>query len=110
MGERFKGSPEGKQQNNSALFAAIETGNDKAVMKLFIMGGLDLNAKNEGGLTPLMVAIDGNHQRIVRQLLMWGADTNAVDNQGQSVLAHAVRAQAKGGKDLTMKLHIFGAK
>jgi len=64
-----------------------------------------INAKDQEGLTPLMVAsADTNGQ--VRFLLQAGADVHAKDNKGRTALMHAIETR---NAPLTMQLLMAGA-
>jgi ankyrin repeat protein len=74
----------------SALIEALTTENDIPLetYKTLIDAGADVNVRIEGGLTPIMLAADGNAE-ILRLLIDAGADLNASDDSGISVLQRA---------------------
>jgi ankyrin repeat protein len=74
----------------SALIEALTTENDIPLKtyQALIDAGADVNIRIEGGLTPLMLAADGNVD-MLRLLIDAGADLNAVDDQGIPVLQRA---------------------
>ena len=74
-------SPTAKAPDISIQDAAKE-GNIKAI-KQHIAAGTDVNAKGDGGLTPLLYATGGNYKKIVELLIAKGADVNAKDNRLQ---------------------------
>lgn len=76
------------------LSMAIVKGDIQAV-KAFITYGVDVNERNDQGVTPLMLAVRYNRVEIVKMLLEHGADKNAKDDSGVSVHDYAERSQAK---------------
>lgn len=58
------------------LFTAVEVGNVEAVRQV-LQAGVDLEARNGEGLTPLMAAVEAGNLEVVRELLNAGADVNA---------------------------------
>jgi len=76
------------------LSMAIVKGDLQAV-KTFITYGVDVNERNEQGITPLMLAVRYNRVDIVKLLLEHGADKEAKDDSGVSVRDYAERSQAK---------------
>ncbi len=61
---------------NEDLFKAAIYGDAEAVKSLLAKGA-DVNAKDKGGGTALMMAINNNHAGVVRLLIDKGADVNA---------------------------------
>jgi ankyrin repeat protein len=59
-------------------------------VRLLIASGADVNARNSGGMTALMVAAFGGYVDPVRALLASKADPNAKDNQARTALMAAV--------------------
>jgi hypothetical protein len=53
--------------------------------------GAVIDARDEAGRTPLMLAVTENRLEIVRLLLARGADPNAADNTGQTPLQQATK-------------------
>ena len=69
-----------------------------------LKGGLDVNARDNGGHTPLwwaadMGVVDGDREAVVDALIAAGADVHARDSSGESVLEAAVRS----GNDLIVQ-------
>jgi hypothetical protein len=87
------------------IHAAAEDG-DLAAVNLYIAEGVNLNAKNELGHTPLSLAARSNqlkvgksalscavfmgNAKVAQALLEAGADVNIIDNLGQTPLIYAV--------------------
>ncbi|MBK9246081.1 MAG: sigma-70 family RNA polymerase sigma factor [Burkholderiales bacterium] len=63
-------------------------------MQLHVRRGDDLNARDENGLTPLMLAASRNRANICRLLLDCGVDACSVDSEGRDALALATFAGA----------------
>ena len=62
---------------------------DPLVVDLFVAAGMDPNARDGSGVTPLMrFAMEGNSEAVQR-LIAKGADVNAKDNTGQTALIAA---------------------
>lgn len=63
------------------------------IIKLLAAGGADINRQTSGGVTALMIAVEGacNHKdtQIVRALLECGADRNLRDQYGSTALMQA---------------------
>jgi hypothetical protein len=54
--------------------------------------GASLDAKDQFGLTPLMMAVKAQNQVAVLALIERGADVGAADNEGRAALHHAMEA------------------
>jgi len=74
---------------------AWEEGSVKMAQTLVAAGG-DVNAANDAGLTPLMLAVQFNHPQILRLLLQAGARTDAVDRAGRNAMMIAIDRDATG--------------
>ena len=74
------------------LFSAA-SGGDAAAVQALLAKGAELNAKNNDGVTALIVASGNGHLDVVQALLAKGADVNAKDNNGWT----ALDAAAAGG-------------
>ena len=74
----------------STLIEALTTENDILLetFQVLIDAGADINVRIEGGLTPIMLAADGNAE-ILRLLIDAGADLNTVDDEGITLLQRA---------------------
>lgn len=76
-----------------ALFAASAMGHLR-IVDLLISSGVDLEAKTEGFLTPLHIAIERGYMRITELLLKRGFDVNQTTAEGYSVLHYAVKRES----------------
>jgi RNA polymerase primary sigma factor len=77
---------------NPLLRMAVIAGVEVAV-KLHVARGDDLDARDSGGATPLMLASVRRKTSIVRLLLVAGANPEMLDSEGRGVIAYA----EKGG-------------
>jgi len=78
----------------SPINPELISGHDEDKLKVLIKKGLNVNAKDTNGMTPLMYAYNCDEIPI---LIDAGADVNARDNNGKTVLMHA-------GKDCKIEL------
>lgn len=74
------------------LRMAVLQGGAKLV-QLHIRRGVGLDACDERGATPLMLAASKGHFDVCRVLVEAGADIHAVDRQGRTVLSHASQSR-----------------
>jgi ankyrin repeat protein len=89
----------------SALMFAVENQNSR-VVKLLIQSGADVNHRNAGGKTVLMLA---NEETIVKMLVDAGADVNAKDENENSVLMLNIIHNKQINQSLVMNLTEKGA-
>ena len=71
-----------------SIHKAATFGNIEAV-KQHLAAGTDVNAKIEGGGTPLHIATHLGHKEVAELLIAKGADVNAKDDNGWTPLDHA---------------------
>ncbi|ROT81850.1 ankyrin repeat protein [Penaeus vannamei] len=67
------------------LHVAAEEGHEE-IVKMLILGGVDVNGKNEKGSTPLHFAAQEGHEAAAEELIVKGADVNAKDEDGYTPL------------------------
>jgi hypothetical protein len=71
------------------LFAAI-TSKDLTALAAMVDRGADVNARNDAGQTPLMIAATQNgSEKLIEQLVFQGADIRARDKSGMTALMYA---------------------
>lgn len=75
----------------AALFRATREGNTDMVRSLVSAPGVDVNAKNETGSTPLLEAARFGHDNICRILIAAGANLKAKDRDGKTALQLAIQ-------------------
>jgi hypothetical protein len=80
-----------RSAQTEALFRATIEGNTDMVKSLVSSPGIDVNATNERGSTPLLEAARFGHDDICRVLIAAGADLKAKDNDGKTALMLAVQ-------------------
>ena len=92
----------GKMGADFDIHLAVRSGNAEAV-KQHLADGVDVNAKNKRGVTPLHYAAEG-HREILELLIANGADVHAKSNEGTTPLDRAVSRKNKETTDLLLKL------
>lgn len=95
-----------KADNSMTLMEAIFDGNLESVKSLLDKGA-DVNAKMEGGVTPLMVASVQGNLEVANLLLDRGTDINAKTEKGNTALDFA---GYKGSFEMVKLLKAHGAK
>jgi ankyrin repeat protein len=96
----------GPPEVDRALHKAAGAGNIEAV-KQHLAAGADMNAKLEGGGTPLHYAAMFNNKVIVELLIAKYADVNAKDESGWTPLHYAA---GEGHKEIVELLITKGAR
>jgi ankyrin repeat protein len=71
------------------LFMAIREGNIEQV-KLLISKGVDVNEKDERGLTPLWIAADAYNMKLMELLIAEGANVNSENENGQTIIDYLI--------------------
>lgn len=64
-------------------------------MRRIIERGVDVNARDFAGLTPLLCAAEASSERLVSLLLDAGADAGAIDDEGNTACYLLVRIEAQ---------------
>ena len=75
----------------AALFRATREGNTDMVRSLLSAPGVDVNATDEKGSTPLIEAARYGHDNICRMLIAAGANLKAKDRDGKTALQLAIQ-------------------
>ena len=75
----------GKTIDEISIHSSAIRGNIEAV-KQHLAAGVDLNSKNNYGMTPLHEATRSGHKEIVKMLIAKGADINAKNDNGKTPL------------------------
>jgi hypothetical protein len=83
--------PHAPIDSTSALRQAAR-GGDTSRLKALLDAQIDIDARDPGGRTALMLAVIGGQARAVDALLARGADPNAADSTGTTPLAAALAA------------------
>jgi hypothetical protein len=84
---------------STILLKAIQSKKDMSMGSVdfdphtMIEAGVDVNASNNQGLTPLMAAAKNGDVELVRDLLAHGADSKATDKKGLRASAYAKRPE-----------------
>jgi len=56
------------------------------ICRMLIERGIDVNAKQEGGFTPLQAAAQNGQLELIDLLLAYGADANVQNDKGETAL------------------------
>ena len=75
----------------AALFRATREGNTDVVRSLLATPGIDVNATDERGSTPLLEAARYGHDDICRILIAAGANLKSKDRDGKTALQLAIQ-------------------
>jgi hypothetical protein len=84
--------PEVAREQHPAADAALREGcykGDVAAVRTALSDGADVNARDEAGRVPLMLAAFDGHESVVRLLVEKGAEVNAVDLAGRTALMYS---------------------
>jgi len=110
--ENYKAEIEkkGTVYSEEAFLHEVKTGNSGEVEE-FIRAGININAKDKDGSTPLMIASEKGDGEMARVLLKNGAEPNASDINGYTALMFAsysgnleiVKLLVAGGADVNTR-------
>lgn len=90
------------------LFLLVHSGvDDRDSLRLLIGRGVDVDAKDQSGVTPLLIAVDDSRRLLAKRLIDLGADVNGADNAGRTPLLVATQKEDQPIIDL---LERFGAR
>ena len=92
----------GPQPPDISIQQAAKDGNIEAV-KQHLAAGMDVNAKNDWGETPLHYATIEDHKETVELLIAEGADVNAQGDRSGTPLDWAIRFEHPEIADLLRK-------
>jgi len=76
-----------KNGNNALHLAAISNLRNYSILHTLIQHGINLNAQNNDGETPLFCAYKTYQYETASILLQYGADINIKNNKSQTVLS-----------------------
>lgn len=93
-----------RADNGSTLLHEAAGSDRPAMARELIDRGVDLDAQNDGGLTPLLHAIEVENFDIVEVLLEAGADPNILDNRDRSPLMMALMKGKEGRRAMELLL------
>lgn len=79
----------GYMPDNESLFRAVKA-NDNMMIKAFADAGVNVNARNDKGETPLIVAIQSSDKKTAKALIEY-ADINLRDGKGNSPIHTALQ-------------------
>ena len=96
------------EHGSAALFGAIARRRTRTVRSI-INSGANIEARSEGGLTPLMVAAAKGYDELVLLLVIKGADIKAVDGRGKNASQFARDAGYEHTVSLILKGGVRGA-
>ena len=78
-----------RSPENDALMRAARAGHADTVKSLLNSPGVNVDARDENGSTPLIEAARNGHDGVVEALLIARADVKAKDKQGKTALMYA---------------------
>ena len=88
----------------TAVLAGVE-----ASVRLHVERGDPVNAVDDAGMTPLMLAAARNHAHVCQILLDAGADATLRDASGKGALEYALAARARGAEEVLQRAMQVGA-
>lgn len=92
------------KEKNSVLHHFAENSNDGEIVRRLVAYGVNVNAPNKQGLTPLMIAAENGNPEVAKALIETGADVNAISKDGRTVLSFA-----DGAAEIKALLETYGA-
>ncbi|MCX5925472.1 MAG: ankyrin repeat domain-containing protein [Candidatus Dependentiae bacterium] len=85
-----------EEAGNTPLHMAIVSGLSVDIQQALISAGADVNAVNNYGVSPLMLAADQDQFPAIAQLIRAGADFNAIDPNDGTTILHKVAGAEDG--------------
>jgi ankyrin repeat protein len=79
---------------------------DLTTLDYYLEQGLDINAKDKEGLTPVFTCIESKRIDLLEALIERGADLEAVDSRGRTPLWHAVSQRKESIVRLLLKYNV----
>ncbi len=95
----------GSEEGVRLLFEAATNGQEEEA-QLLLRGGADVNARDEAGNTPLMLASGKCHMGLIKLLLEHGADVNASNKEGFTALSWAYTPDPEADPPLRVRRQV----
>jgi len=92
--------------HNALGLIAAHNADNAALARALIDAGVDLNAQDDEGSTPLLIAIARNHVNVAKELIKAKADPNIAAHDGYTSLMYAIHYE---NPDLVRELLALGA-
>jgi ankyrin repeat protein len=103
-----------KTQDGKTLLHQLANQNKVEAISWLIKKGVNINAVDNGGFTPLMIAAIGGSIDTVKKLISLNANVDIINNQGKNALAESIIADKEEIffmlKSLTKDLNIIDLK
>jgi ankyrin repeat protein len=82
---------------------------DASIAAQLLRSGVEVNASDEAGLTPLMVAARSGQIEVARELIRAGADIQARTRNGEDILAQVIKYGARSRKSMPVQEKVSSA-
>lgn len=90
------------QEGNNLLHVLTSKRNYSDGLKYLVNEGLDINARNSEGITPLLIAVENSSTENIRLLTSLGAEFSISDNDGNTALHIAIKNDNEDVIDLVL--------